>query len=244
MRRARPNVMPNHNGQLNTAAWWALAGPETRTKAADLLREVSSLREAGTVIYPPQECILRALSLVDPNALKVVILGQDPYHESGQANGLAFSVNPGVRLPPSLRNICKELSADIGCDIPVSGDLTAWARQGVLLLNTVLTVEEGKANSHRDLGWQQITQSILRACGRLPQPVVFLAWGKQAVALAEDAIGHGTGARRKLIASTHPSPLSATRAAKDLPAFIGSRPFSQANAFLASEGVQPINWAI
>lgn len=159
--------------------------------------------------------------------------------------GLSFSVHEGCRLPPSLRNIYKEMVVDLGCDIPASGDLSGWARQGVLLLNTTLTVRQGAANSHAKLGWQVLTHHIVRRCLTLPQPVVFLTWGRHAVKLVDDAmtaLGGEVSANKFRLASTHPSPLSANRAGGGLPAFMGSRPFSQANALLVEHGAKSINW--
>ena len=160
--------------------------------------------------------------------------------------GLSFSVHRDQRLPPSLRNIYKELVADLGCDTPATGDLSNWARQGVLLLNTTLTVREHAANSHSKLGWQTLTDYVVRRCCELPQPVVFLAWGAHAIKMVEQtmvATGAGATTHKYCLASTHPSPLSANRAAKGVPAFMGSRPFSQANELLASCGREPIDWA-
>ena len=203
------------------------------------------MREDGQTIYPPQDDILNALAWTAPDDVRAVILGQDPYHEEGQAMGLSFSVHKGCRLPPSLRNIYKEMAADLGCNTPASGDLSGWACQGVLLLNTTLTVRQGAANSHAKLGWQVLTHHIVRRCLTLPQPVVFLTWGRHAVKLVDDAmtaLGDEVAANKFRLASTHPSPLSANRAGGGLPAFMGSRPFSQANALLAEHGAKPIDW--
>ena len=151
----------------------------------------------------------------------------------------------GCKLPPSLRNVYKEMAADLGCTAPASGDLSSWARQGVLLLNTTLTVVEHKANAHAKLGWQTLTNHIIERCCELPQPVVFLAWGRFAQKLVEGALartGAGAATHKYCLASTHPSPLSATRAAGELPAFMGSRPFSRANKLLVDAGAKPIDW--
>ena len=157
--------------------------------------------------------------------------------------GLSFSVPEGQKLPPSLRNIYKEMAADLGCAAPVCGDLTSWAQQGVLLLNTTLTVREHAANSHAKLGWKILTDAIVRLCLRLDQPVVFLTWGRHAIDMVEAARkATGTSANKFFLASTHPSPLSATRAAGDLPAFMGSRPFSRTNELLTQHGAIPIDW--
>ena len=185
-------------------------------------------------VYPPQEEVFTAFRLTPPEAVRVVILGQDPYHEPGQAHGLAFSVREGTRLPPSLKNIYKELQADLGVEPPASGDLTHWAEQGVFLLNTVLTVEAGMANSHKDLGWQEFTDAVVAAVAKLPQPVAFLLWGSQAHKKAPVAVN--SSYPRLVLQSPHPSPLSAYRG------FFGSRPFSRINEFLAEHGEQPIRW--
>ena len=272
--------------QESIDAWFALVPEQAKTTAQRLLLEVDDLRREET-IYPPQGDILNALAYVAPEDVRVVILGQDPYHGPGQAMGLSFSVPNGEKLPPSLRNIYKEMASDLGCNMPVSGDLSAWAQQGVLLLNTTLTVREHAANSHSKLGWQVVTTAIVEACMRLPQPVVFLAWGRPAIKLIESAkarvskgaleggdcvgvAGAGVAAAggsasdaatpaaadesgssvadalacKFILKSTHPSPLSASRAAGDLPAFLGSRPFSRANDLLRECGVEPIDWAL
>ena len=274
--------------QESIDAWFALVSEQAKATAQRLLLGVDDLRREET-IYPPQGDILNALAYVAPGDVRAVILGQDPYHGPGQAMGLSFSVPNGEKLPPSLRNIYKEMASDLGCNMPVSGDLSAWAQQGVLLLNTTLTVREHEANSHSKLGWQVVTTAIVEACMRLPQPVVFLAWGRPAIKLIEsakarvskdaleggdcvgvagacagvaaaggsasdaatpavaDATGSSSGdalACKFILKSTHPSQLSASRAAGDLPAFLGSRPFSRANDLLRECGVEPIDWAL
>ena len=228
----------------NINAWLDDAPAEVRETCDRLLAEVASMR-ADQAIYPPQEDILNALAWTAPDAVRVVILGQDPYHEEGQAMGLSFSVHRGCKLPPSLRNIYKEMASDLGCLVPGSGDLTNWARQGALLLNTTLTVREGAANSHAKLGWQTVTNYVVRRCLTLPQPVVFLAWGRFAIGLVEGAkkeLGAEVADNKFVLASTHPSPLSATRAAGGLDAFIGSKPFSRANELLVTHGAAAIDW--
>jgi uracil-DNA glycosylase len=164
--------------------------------------------------------------------LAIVILGQDPYHGPGQAHGLSFSVLPGIKLPPSLRNIFKELSSDLGI-ANESGELTAWAKQGVLLLNTVLTVQSGAANSHRKKGWESFTDLVIEKLGQRSEPMVFVLWGKPAASKKPLIACH-----HHIIESPHPSPLSAHRG------FFGSRPFSQANNFLESVGRSPIRWQL
>ncbi len=237
--------------QANIDAWLDAAPDEVRDTCRDLLAAVEAMRQTQ-VIYPAQDDILNALAWTAPGNVRAVILGQDPYHEPGQAMGLSFSVPAGTKLPPSLRNIYKEMAADLGCLAPASGDLTGWAKQGVLLLNTTLTVREHAANSHAKLGWQAITNYVVRRCLELEQPVVFLTWGRHAVGLvegarAEVAAAGGAGAAalasKFTLASTHPSPLSANRAGGGLPAFMGSRPFSQANELLTKHGAAAIDWA-
>lgn len=185
-------------------------------------------------VYPPRERLFTAFSLTPPERVRVVILGQDPYHEPGQAHGLAFSVQPGVKLPPSLVNIYKERESDLGI-LPIQdGCLTRWAGQGVFLLNTVLTVERGKANSHKDFGWQAFTDAVVASLARLPQPVAFVLWGAQAQKKAP--VAAHTAYPRLILQGPHPSPLSAYRG------FFGSRPFSKINQFLTDHGEAPIDW--
>ena len=171
----------------------------------------------------------------------MVIVGQDPYHGPGQANGLAFSVAPGVAVPPSLRNIFRELHEDIGCAVPKSGDLSAWAERGVLLLNTALTVEQGRPASHAKWGWDSFVLDVCRVCLELPQPIVFLLWGGYARAFTAGLqISQHPG--KASVCSSHPSPLGAAKGNEAVSAFLGSRPFSKANAFLASMGSEPVDW--
>ena len=174
----------------------------------------------------------------------MVIIGEDPYHGPGQANGLAFSVSPGVAIPPSLRNIFKELQDDLGCPPPKSGDLTPWAERGVLLLNTSLTVEQGKPASHAAWGWQLFVSDICRACVALPQPIVFLLWGGHARSFTAGLQIYSRSENKCSLCSSHPSPLGAAKASGGAPAFLGSRPFSQANRFLKAMGAAPVNWAL
>lgn len=185
-------------------------------------------------IFPPRQNIFRALNLCDYDDVKVVILGQDPYHELHQANGLAFSVYPGVKVPPSLVNIYKELNDDLGAKIPNHGDLTKWAKQGVLLLNNVLTVEQGKANSHAGKGWETFTLNIVKALNEREKPLVFILWGSNARAKKQ----YIDTSKHFVIESAHPSPLSAYRG------FFGSHPFSKANEFLVEHGMTMIDWQI
>ena len=187
-------------------------------------------------VFPPREALFSAFDLTPPERVRVVILGQDPYHEPGQANGLAFSVARGVKLPPSLQNIYKELESDLGIPAAGSGDLTAWARQGVFLLNTVLSVQAHRANSHKDFGWQTFTDAVIDALHTLPQPMVFILWGAQAQKKAP--LIRRSVHPRLILESPHPSPLSAYRG------FFGSRPFSRANDFLVSYGFSAVDWKI
>jgi len=193
---------------------------------------------AGSVVYPAD--VLRALRLTPRASVKVVILGQDPYHGPGQADGLAFSVPPGQRLPPSLRNIVAELRRDLGLPAPGSGTLQAWAAQGVLLLNTSLTVEAGRPASHAKLGWSVLTDALLDALAADPQPKVFMLWGAHAQAAAPRLAGAGAATRgHLLLRCNHPSPLSARR--PPVP-FVGCEHFGHASRFLAAAGRAGIDW--
>jgi uracil-DNA glycosylase len=183
-------------------------------------------------VYPAHDDVFAALRLTPPDDVRVVILGQDPYHGVGQANGLAFSVPDGVVPPPSLRNVFTELHDDLGCALPESGDLGAWARDGVLLLNSTLTVRAGAAASHAGRGWETFTDRIIAMLGQRVDHCVFILWGRHAGRKASLVADHHT-----VIASAHPSPLSARNG------FFGSRPFSRANAALAEHGQQPVDWA-
>ena len=230
----------------NIATWLAMRRSRYVTPRTSCSSASPFLR-AEQIIYPAQDDILNALAYTPADQVKVVILGQDPYHGPNQAMGLSFSVPATqAKLPPSLRNIYKELNADLGCPIPATGDLTPWAQQGVLLLNTTLTVREHAANSHAKLGWSTLTDYVIERCCQLPQPVVFLAWGRFAQQMVEGklaATGAGKATSKFCLASTHPSPLSANRATAELPAFMGSRPFSAANPrLLEQHGSTPVNW--
>ncbi|GIO15572.1 uracil-DNA glycosylase [Cohnella xylanilytica] len=185
-------------------------------------------------IYPDMNHIFEALHLTSYEDANVVILGQDPYHGAGQAHGLSFSVLPGVRTPPSLQNIYKELKDDLGCPIPNHGYLEHWARQGVLLLNAVLTVREGLPNSHRKLGWETFTTAVIAALNERERPLAFILWGRN----AQEKAAFIDKKKHLVIASAHPSPLSAHNG------FFGSRPFSRANAFLRSIGQPEIDWCV
>lgn len=185
-------------------------------------------------IFPPKGDIFKALTLSSYEDTKVLILGQDPYYNPGQANGLAFSVKEGVKIPPSLRNIYKELEADLGIPIAGSGSLVSWAKQGVLLLNTSLTVEEKKPNSHKNIGWQIFTDQIIKILNEKERPCVFILWGNNAIS-KERFI---TNPKHLIIKSSHPSPLSARRG------FFGSKVFSKTNQFLKDNKEEEINWKI
>ena len=210
-----------------------LATPESRRLGGWLRRE----EEDGKTVYPPRGQRLRALELTPLETVKVVILGQDPYHGPGQAHGLAFSVPEGVRVPPSLVNIYKELESDLGLPRPGHGDLRHWARQGVLLLNTCLTVEAGRAGSHAGKGWEAITDACVAAVAARPEPSVFILWGSHAQGKAARIPELAQSDRHLVLRSPHPSPLSAHRG------FFGSKPFSRTNAFLEAQGRGAIDWA-
>ena len=221
---------------IDLGAWTPYLEQELRAPYfAALLQRVGAARAAGTV-YPPEERTFFALTATPPERVRAVILGQDPYHEPGQAMGLAFSVPQGERLPPSLRNIFMELHTDLGLPQPSGGDLTPWAERGVLLLNTVLTVGRGAANSHAAWGWQRFTDAVLAAMAALPQPVAFILWGGHAQKKA--ALAADSPYPRLVLQAPHPSPLSAYRG------FFGSRPFSKINAFLESAGSRAIDWRL
>jgi uracil-DNA glycosylase len=187
-----------------------------------------------TVIYPPADDIFNAFHFTPLSKVKVVILGQDPYHNERQAHGLSFSVLPGNDTPPSLQNIYKELNDDLGCYIPNNGYLKKWAEQGVLLLNTVLTVRAHQANSHQNRGWEKFTDAVIEAVNAKEEPVVFLLWGAPAGKKAKML----TNPNHLVLTAPHPSPLSAYRG------FFGCKHFSQTNEFLKAHGLEPIDWQI
>ena len=198
------------------------------------LREFLKNEYNSKVIYPNMYDLFNALHSTSYEDTKVVILGQDPYHGPKQAHGLSFSVNPGVKTPPSLVNIYKELHDDLGCYIPNNGYLKKWADQGVLLLNTVLSVRAGEANSHRNKGWEQFTNRVIEVLNQKETPIVFILWGNNAISKTSLI----TNPKHFIIKSVHPSPLSASRG------FFGSKPFSKANEFLISTNQKPIDWQI
>lgn len=200
---------------------------------SDLMRFVEEEYENGEV-FPPKEKIFRSLELTPIDKVKCVILGQDPYHDVGQAHGLAFSVNPGVKIPPSLANIYKELQDELGTYIPDNGFLEKWAKQGVLLLNTVLTVRAHEANSHKGKGWEKFTDSVISEVNKLDTPVVFMLWGKPAQSKKKLL----TNPKHLVLETVHPSPLSVYRG------FWGCGHFAKCNEFLEANGESPIDWQI
>ena len=185
-------------------------------------------------VYPEPDDLFRAFELTPLKSVRAVILGQDPYHEPGQAHGLCFSVKPGVAIPPSLENIYKELSDDLGLYIPNNGYLEKWARQGVLLLNTVLTVRAHQANSHQGLGWEQFTDAVIRILNEEDRPIVYMLWGRP----AQQKGASLDNPRQLVLKAPHPSPLSAYRG------FFGCGHFSRANRFLEENGIEPVDWQI
>ncbi|AMO84230.1 Uracil-DNA glycosylase [Solibacillus isronensis B3W22] len=219
-----------------TNSWKDLLSREKEQPYYKFLETFLERQYMEQTVYPKKENIFNALQLTDYDNVKVVILGQDPYHGPNQAHGLSFSVEKGQKLPPSLKNMMKELQQDIGCEIPEHGDLTSWAKQGVLLLNTVLTVQAGKANSHKGQGWEQFTNAVIELLAKREQPIVFLLWGKPAQ--SKRMLIEQISSNHIILQSPHPSPLSAHRG------FFGSRPYSKANEALLSLGQQPIDWCL
>ena len=216
-------------------SWHNHLGKFMETETMKQLSEfLDAERAKGNQIYPPQESIFTAFDLTPFDAVKAVIIGQDPYHGPGQAHGLSFSVPHGVKIPPSLRNIFKELVTDIGCPTPVHGNLESWAHQGVLLLNNCLTVEDGKAGSHHGKGWESFTDTAISQLAEIREHLVFILWGRKA---AEKCHAIDTS-RHMVLTSAHPSPLSAHNG------FFGSCPFSRTNSYLEAHGHTAINWNI
>lgn len=230
-------MLPHDSAGLLPSSWQdALAPVLAKPQTQALLTFLDAEEAAGKRIYPPRENRFAAFALTPLEAVKVVILGQDPYHGAGQAHGLAFSVPDGVKVPPSLRNIGKEIASDLGAVSSTSGNLEHWARQGVLLLNTSLSVEEGKAGSHAKRGWEAVTDAAVAAVAAKSEPCVFMLWGAHAQRKAEHVPGLIDGPHLVLRAA-HPSPLSARNG------FFGSRHFSQADAFLEGNGRGAIDWS-
>lgn len=242
--RLPPNTTPRRFAGMSDAtpqndvrmepSWKARLAPQFGSPhMAGLSAFLRAEKSAGKRIYPPGNQIFRAFELTPFETVKVVILGQDPYHGPGQAHGLSFSVAPGVAPPPSLQNIYKELATDLGMPHPGHGNLESWARQGVLLLNACLTVEDGRAGSHQGKGWEPFTDAVISALNRERANLVFILWGRK----AQDKGAVIDRARHLVLTSVHPSPLSASNG------FFGSRPFSAANDWLQSHGMTPINWS-
>jgi uracil-DNA glycosylase len=215
-------------------SWQAVIGDELAKPYFQQLQQFIAEERQNHTVYPPAEDVYNALKLTPYDQVLVLLLGQDPYHDENQAHGLCFSVRPGIKPPPSLVNIFKELQNDLGCRIPNHGYLVKWAEQGVLLLNAVLTVRAHQANSHKSKGWEKFTDAIIRAVNARPDPVVFVLWG----GYAQKKLKLINTGRHTVVQSAHPSPLSANNG------FFGSRPFSQINATLRTAGKPPIDWQI
>jgi uracil-DNA glycosylase len=214
--------------------WQEVLGEEFQKPYYRQLREFLKNEYENYTVYPKQEDVFNALQYTPYRDVKTVILGQDPYHGPGQAHGLSFSVKPDVKIPPSLKNIFKEMQDDLGCDIPNNGYLVKWAKEGVLLLNTVLTVRKGQAHSHKGKGWELFTDRVIQKLNEREKPVIFILWGKPAQEkgkLIDDS-------KHFILTSPHPSPFSARKG------FFGSRPFSKANELLRKQGEEPIDWKI
>ena len=214
--------------------WLAPLTPEFRKPYYKELHQ-KIVEEYNThLVFPPADDIFNAFHLTPLKDVKVVILGQDPYHNHGQAHGLCFSVKPEVDIPPSLVNIYKELQSDLGCYVPNNGYLVKWAKQGVLMLNTVLTVRAHQANSHRGMGWEEFTDAAIRILNEQDRPIVFILWGSP----AQRKKAMLNNPKHLILEAPHPSPLSAYRG------FFGSKPFSRTNDFLTQNGLTPIDWQI
>lgn len=220
--------------ELIPNTWQTLLAPEFKKPSYLHLHEFLKQEYATKTIYPDMYHIYEALKLTPYEKVKVVILGQDPYHGPHQAHGLSFSVLPGVKIPPSLRNIYQELQADLGIPPAQHGYLVSWAKQGVLLLNTVLTVEAGKAYSHRGKGWEALTDAVISLLNQREDPVIFILWGKG----AQEKEKMIDTSHHIILKAPHPSPLSAHRG------FFGSKPFSKTNAALLALGKEPIHWEL
>jgi uracil-DNA glycosylase len=216
------------------ADWRAAIGPALSDAALAELEAKVAARRASERVYPAAQDVFAALRLTPYESVRAVIIGQDPYHGPGEAHGLAFSVPAGVPIPPSLRNIRRELETDLGLAMPASGSLETWARHGVLLLNAILSVAEGRPGSHRDLGWQALTREVVRAVQRVDRPVAFLLWGGFARRMAEPI----DSSRHVAVQTWHPSPFSAKRG------FLGRRPFSTVNDLLRARGASEIDWRL
>jgi len=216
-------------------SWMPFLGEEfNKPYMQELFQFLAQEKKQGKNVFPDEEHILEAFRLTPFNQVKVVILGQDPYHGMGQAHGLAFSVRKGVKPPPSLVNIFKELQSDMNCLTPTHGCLESWAKQGVLLLNTVLTVEESKAGSHHKKGWEHFTDKVIEVLNERKDHLVFIIWGSP----AQKKASRVDEKKHLVLKSVHPSPLSYYRG------FLGSKPFSQANAYLKEQGLKEIDWSV
>lgn len=216
------------------ADWQPILAAETQKPYFPLLERFVDDERSKYAVYPPAEDVFNALRYTPYAQVKVLLLGQDPYHDEGQAHGLCFSVRPGIKPPPSLMNIFGELKSDLGCTFPNNGYLVPWAEQGILLLNAVLTVRAHQPNSHKDKGWETFTDAVIRKVNEKPDPVVFVLWGgyaRKKVPLIDTS-------RHTIVQSAHPSPLSARSG------FFGSKPFSKINAALERAGKPPINWQL
>jgi len=223
------------NTSANTRTWNdILKGEKSKPYFKELISFVEAERCSGKQIYPPNKNVFEALAATSFKNVKVVIIGQDPYHGAGQAHGLCFSVKPGVQAPPSLQNIFRELKSDLNLPTPSTGCLSAWAAQGVLLLNSVLTVESGQPQSHSNRGWETFTDAIVAALNEYHSSLVFMLWGAPAQKKCLGIDFH----RHHLLKAPHPSPLSAHRG------FLGCKHFSSCNQLLITSGKRPINWAI
>ena len=226
--------MKNMKNQIEKSWTPYLEGEFHKSYMQELFLFLKKEKESGKNIYPEEKHIFESFRLTPFKDVKVVILGQDPYHGAGQAHGLSFSVKRGIKIPPSLKNIFKELSEDVSIDLPSHGCLEAWAKQGVLLLNAVLTVEEGRAGSHHKKGWEKFTDRVVEILNTKKENLVFILWGDTAQKKAEKVDPH----KHLILKSVHPSPLSYYRG------FLGSKPFSQANTYLKKQGIQPIDWNV
>jgi uracil-DNA glycosylase len=216
--------------------WQEILQEEFEKEYYRTLRKFVAQEYSTKAIFPPIDDVMNAFYTTPYNEVKVVILGQDPYHGPGQAHGMCFSVRPGVPHPPSLRNIFQELKNDLGCPVPKDGYLMKWAKQGVFLLNTVLTVRQGEANSHKGMGWERFTDTVIEKLAQRPDPIVFVLWGRPAQ--MKRAIIEKNGSHHFILQSPHPSPLSAHRG------FFGSKPFSKINEQLRAWGKEPIDWCL
>lgn len=214
--------------------WDNIIGGEFKKEYYLELREFLKAEYSSRRIYPDMYDIFNALKATPYSKVKVVIIGQDPYHAPGQAHGMCFSVKPGVEAPPSLQNIFKELEGDLGCTVPADGYLMKWAEQGVLLLNAVLTVRAGQADSHKGKGWENFTDKVIEAVNEKEEPVVFMLWGRNA-RMKKELV---TNPRHLVLETVHPSPLSASRG------FFGCRHFSKANDFLVKNGIGAVDWQL